>query len=269
MPGTVLFRPTMTQILFSGIQTLLPTCVLKPATHPSPHKLQHWHIQNWCHSSSSLPKAIHLLLSPFWYTTPSATSLKPHISLLLSTRPCLMSCNNLCLPSKSWPRILNGARTHSHWHFPGSATIDLAWAVATALHLVLLTHFMTLTSDPDPDHGPRGAWWKADGESKGMFHPPLHCAIYALFTTFTNDTKQMSHMTRWNSRPFPAWVSPWFLELDIFQGVLTGHKSTSNNKMFQRGKETSAYFKEIKGTSTEQGDTGYMWKEDTFFVCVC
>lgn len=107
-------------------------------------------------------------------------------------------------------------------------------AVVTALHLVLLTHFMTLKSDPDPDHGPRGAWWKVDGESKGMLHSPLHCEIYALFITFTNDTKQMSHLTRRDSRPFSAWVSPWFLELDIFQGVLAGHKSRSNNKMIQR-----------------------------------
>lgn len=39
--------------MFSGTQTLLSTCLLKPATHP--YKLQPWHIQNWSHSSSSPP----------------------------------------------------------------------------------------------------------------------------------------------------------------------------------------------------------------------
>lgn len=46
---------------------------------------------------------------------------------------------------------------HPYRHFPGFATTDLAWAVATTLHLVLLTHFMTLKSIPDPEHRPRGA----------------------------------------------------------------------------------------------------------------
>lgn len=99
--------------LFSGIQTLLSTCLLKPATHPSPpSKLQPWHIQNWSHSSSPPPKVIHLLLSPFLvHNIISHMSPKPYISLLLSTHPGLMSCNNSRLPSKSWHCIPNGART--------------------------------------------------------------------------------------------------------------------------------------------------------------
>lgn len=85
---------------------------------------------------------------------------QPHPSSLhfSSTFSCLMSQSKSCLTSQVWRCILNDGQIHLTLIDTSRAqpSLTFAWAVAITLHLVLLTHFMTLKSIPDPVRGPRG-----------------------------------------------------------------------------------------------------------------
>lgn len=105
---------------------------------------------------SSSPKAVRFLLSPFLvHDIISHLSLKLYITLLLSTLPWCLIANYVYQANRDTTSRMVHESAPSHRRFPGLAVTNLAWAVAVTLHLVLLTHFMTLKSIPEPDHRPR------------------------------------------------------------------------------------------------------------------